>query len=192
MTTADTAGASRSRRNDDEDDEEDDDDDTILASVYVAGTVSRSAGSPASTRVGPSCRCVLFSRGGEGGEGEDHHDGRNDMHGEYLYTACNLGSLRCLDPGIACGEASSSVAATAARASSDLPSMLDDDDMHDDDDASPRAAYDDRAARRSSSSAILSKANNATKCKADVDSEDGWEDMDEDEDGDGRRQCRRF
>ncbi|KAL3826357.1 hypothetical protein ACHAXA_003681 [Cyclostephanos tholiformis] len=158
-TTTDTADASsRSRRNDDDEDE--DDDDTILASVYVAGTVSRSAthtscdyyhggggggggGGYPSTRVGPSCRCVLFSRGGGEGMGEDH-DG-NDMHDGYLYTACNLGSLRCLDAGIACGGASSCMSS----------SMLDEYDEYDDeymhDDAPPRAY--DRA--RSSSPAIL-------------------------------------
>ncbi|KAL3817328.1 hypothetical protein ACHAXA_003951 [Cyclostephanos tholiformis] len=158
-TTTDTADASsRSRRNDD-DDEDDDDDDTILASVYVAGMVSRSAthtscdyyhggggggggGGYPSTRVGPSCRCVLFSRGG----GRGDRDG-NDMHDERLYTACNLGSLRCLDANIACGGASSSCMSS---------SMLDvdeydDDDMHDDD--APPHEYD--RARRSSSPAIL-------------------------------------
>lgn len=107
-----------------DDDNEDEDADTILASIYVAKEVSPSkintrmlakldqdtssskSGLVGKATQGPSCRCVLFSR--------SPHDNRNNSNetngisvhsgggGEYLYTACNGGSIRCLDSELAC------------------------------------------------------------------------------------------
>jgi len=104
--------------NDDDDDDMDSDDnevaDTILASITVAKEVSHSkmdtkmlAKSDSTTTTatttkatqGPSCRCVLFSNSPPGNNNEG---GNKTRGGEYIYTACNNGSLKCLDSERAC------------------------------------------------------------------------------------------
>jgi WD40 repeat protein len=106
---------------DDKNKEEEEEEDTILASVYVAkvvassrvdGPMSASVAVGASvigtttTRIGPSCRCVLFSSGPPVDDISGHRAAGGE--GRMLYTACNGGSLRCLDVDVACGPSSSS------------------------------------------------------------------------------------
>ena len=95
--------------------------DTILASITVAKEVSPSKmktqmlakldHAPSSSNSaaveaigkatqGPSCRCVLFSRSSSPNEQSD--DKTTDDAGQYIYTACNNGSVKCLDTEIAC------------------------------------------------------------------------------------------
>ena len=105
---------------DDSDMEDDSDEaDTILSSIEVAKALSSSA-SPGSTQMlaktdgsspasssankavgkaaqGPSCRSVLFSRCPN-----DDDNGNAQLGGEQLFTACNGGSIRCLDTELAC------------------------------------------------------------------------------------------
>ncbi len=104
---------------DDNNAEVEDNAETILASIYVAKEVSPSKtnapmlakfdqessglGLMGKATQGPSCRCVLFSRSPH----NNIYNGENDtsVHsggGEYLYTACNGGSIRCLDSELAC------------------------------------------------------------------------------------------
>lgn len=108
----------------DDDKEEEEDADTILASIYVAKEVppskintqmlakldqdktSSKSGMVGKAAQGPSCRCVLFSRS-QHNSTDNSFDNRNDVNvqsggGEYLYTACNGGSIRCLDSELAC------------------------------------------------------------------------------------------
>ncbi|KAL7444517.1 hypothetical protein ACHAXH_008376 [Discostella pseudostelligera] len=126
-----SAAVAKAKSSDDDDDGndmlDDEDADTILASIYVAKEVSPSklntqmlakldqdtssskSGLVGKATQGPSCRCVLFSR--------SPHDNNNNFNsketnnginvhsgggGEYLYTACNGGSIRCLDSELAC------------------------------------------------------------------------------------------
>ena len=97
----------------DSDNDEDEVADTILASITVAKEVPQSkmdtkmlAKSDSTTTTatskatqGPSCRCVLFSNSPSNNNNED---GNNKRGGEYIYTACNNGSLKCLDSELAC------------------------------------------------------------------------------------------
>ena len=111
---------------DDEHEEDEEDAETILASIYVAKDVPQSklnthmlakldddtataTDSSKSEPVGkatqgPSCRCVLFSRSPH--DNKDINSSNNNIQsggGEYLYTACNGGSIRCIDTELACG-----------------------------------------------------------------------------------------
>ncbi|KAL3812161.1 hypothetical protein ACHAXA_000930 [Cyclostephanos tholiformis] len=61
-------------------------------------------------------------------------------------------------------------------------SLLNDDDEDDDDDGGNDS--DMREEFTTVKATTTAKANNATRCTVDLDSEDGWEDMDEDEEGD--------
>jgi len=109
---------SKNNNNDDDDDDSMDSDDnevadTILASITVAKEVPQSkmdtkmlAKSDSTTTTatskatqGPSCRCVLFSNSPLS---NNNDDGDNTRGGEYIYTACNNGSLKCLDSERAC------------------------------------------------------------------------------------------
>ncbi|KAL7525702.1 hypothetical protein ACHAXR_005427 [Thalassiosira sp. AJA248-18] len=80
---------------DSDNNDEDNEADTILSSIQVAkevdpnNTTTSSAGSKGAKQ-GPSCRSVLFSRPSPQGGG-----------GEHIYTACNGGSIRCLDSELA-------------------------------------------------------------------------------------------
>lgn len=103
----------KSNDSDDDSDMEDDSDeaDTILSSIEVAKALYSSAGStqmlaktdgsssassPAKKAAqGPSCRSVLFSR-------SPNDDANAQSGGEQLFTACNGGSIRCLDTELAC------------------------------------------------------------------------------------------
>ena len=96
---------------DDDDDEEDNDaDDTILSSIYVAkqqtitSTTAVSSGKKATQ--GPSCRGVLFSGAtnlsAAAPATKQPADPTSGGGGEFLYTVCNGGSLRCLDSELAC------------------------------------------------------------------------------------------
>lgn len=84
---------------------------TILASIHVAKEMptyetntqmpakvdkdsTAKAAPPKKATQGPSCRCVLFSNN------SDKIDSQSG--GEHIYTACNNGSLRCLDSNLAC------------------------------------------------------------------------------------------
>src|SRR5210317_49711 len=92
---------------DDSDDSEDDDYDTILSTIYVAKRKQQAAASSSTTSPtpsaskkatqGPSCRDVLFS-----GAANQTTGSRGGGGGEFLYTVCNGGSLRCLDSELAC------------------------------------------------------------------------------------------
>ena len=104
--------------NDDDDDMDSDSDndnedevaDTILASITVAKEVpqskmdtkmlakSDSTSTTSKATQGPSCRCVLFSNSPNNNNESDN----NKRGGEYIYTACNNGSLKCLDSELAC------------------------------------------------------------------------------------------
>jgi len=107
-----------SKSNNDDDDDMDSDDneddevaDTILASITVAKEVPQSkmdtkmlaksdstTATTAKATQGPSCRCVLFSNSPT----NNNDDGDNTRGGEYIYTTCNNGSLKCLDSERAC------------------------------------------------------------------------------------------
>lgn len=130
-----TITINKNNKNDEEEDDDDDnmegDDsgdeaDTILASIRVAKDVPTSKtntqmlaklddkDSSTSTKSsngaskmmigkatqGPSCRCVLFSRS------PLKTDEYLFKGGDYIYTACNNGSLRCLDSELACNSLS--------------------------------------------------------------------------------------
>lgn len=104
---------------DDEDeiiDQDEDADDTILSTIYVAKqtaailSASKSASSAASpskkATQGPSCRDVLFS-GATNSTSAESPAMKQPADpaiggGEFLYTVCNGGSLRCLDSELAC------------------------------------------------------------------------------------------
>ncbi|KAL7503901.1 hypothetical protein ACHAXN_005762 [Cyclotella atomus] len=94
------------------DDDDDDDIETILSSVFVAKQSTRAA---ASTKMlakvdgdtaaaagkasqGPSCRAVLFSDSSH----QQDAAASTSSGGEHLFTACNGGSLRCLDTSRMC------------------------------------------------------------------------------------------
>mmetsp|Transcript_16961 Transcript_16961/g.34547 ORF Transcript_16961/g.34547 Transcript_16961/m.34547 type:complete len:555 (-) Transcript_16961:40-1704(-) len=108
--------------------ESEDEADTILSSIYVAKAPPESKLNPnmltkildgqkdgqgaaiGKATQGPSCRCVLFSRAPT--TGVHTNNSKNDKDpskesnpqtgGEYLFTACNGGSIRCLDSKLAC------------------------------------------------------------------------------------------
>mmetsp|Transcript_30898 Transcript_30898/g.55990 ORF Transcript_30898/g.55990 Transcript_30898/m.55990 type:complete len:559 (-) Transcript_30898:68-1744(-) len=112
----------------DNDEDEDDQPDTILSSIHVAKEVvspSKSStqmfdksDSTSTTTVkvtgkatqSPSCRCVLFSRSpNENKSNDSNNETKSNDHnanllsgGEHIFTACNGGSLRCLDSELAC------------------------------------------------------------------------------------------
>jgi hypothetical protein len=107
--------------NDDQgmDNDSDDEADTILSSIFVAKESAKannakmlaktSADSGNNNRAsskavqGPSCRCVLYSRSPhetattEAAASSCSSNNSVQSGGEHLYTACNSGSLRCLD-----------------------------------------------------------------------------------------------
>ena len=108
---------------DDEHEEDDEDAETILASIYVAkevlpskvnthmlakrdkdtATASSKSEPVGKATQGPSCRCVLFSRSPH--ENNDINSNNNNIQsggGESLYTACNGGTIRCIDTELAC------------------------------------------------------------------------------------------
>ena len=103
------AKSSTNKEDDDmeSDGDEDDEADTILSSIHVAKEVAssknntqmlaKSDSTSNSNRIagkaaqGPSCRSVLFSRFPD-----------SNLDGEHIYTACNGGSIRCLDSELAC------------------------------------------------------------------------------------------
>ena len=101
---------------DSSDNEEDDEDDTILSTIYVAkqtSKISSAASSAASSSKkatqGPSCRDVLFSGATTSASAAEDKSlamkqpaDRSGGGGEFLYTVCNGGSLRCLDSELAC------------------------------------------------------------------------------------------
>lgn len=100
--------------------QEEDDAETILASIYVAKEVHSSkintqmfakldrdnstskSGPVGKATQGPSCRCVLFSRSPNENNSSDCGDVIIQSGGEFLYTACNGGSIRCIDSERAC------------------------------------------------------------------------------------------
>mmetsp|Transcript_29537 Transcript_29537/g.62663 ORF Transcript_29537/g.62663 Transcript_29537/m.62663 type:complete len:546 (-) Transcript_29537:67-1704(-) len=105
------------------DHDEDDGPDTILASIHVAKEMPKfktntqmlakldedstsTAAPPKKATQGPSCRCVLFSSSppeDNSNNIDDNNPNSNPQSGgEYIYTACNNGSLRCLDSALAC------------------------------------------------------------------------------------------
>lgn len=92
---------------DSDSDDNSDDYDTILSTIYVAKKKQQAAASSNTTSTspsasskkatqGPSCRDVLFSGAANQTTGE------SGSGGEFLYTVCNGGSLRCLDSELAC------------------------------------------------------------------------------------------
>jgi len=93
------------------DDEEEEEDDTILSTIYVAkqtttfSSTSTTAASPSKKATqGPSCRDVLFSGATNSSAASPTKQPANPTSGggEFLYTVCNGGSLRCLDSELAC------------------------------------------------------------------------------------------
>ena len=112
-----TAGQDGGGKADDGQSMEDDDSevDTILSSIYVAKKSQQEGGetqmlakldgkqqSSGKAKQGPSCRCVLFSDSSQEVAGDDGSDGENSTRGRFVYTACNHGSIRCLDTEKAC------------------------------------------------------------------------------------------
>ena len=103
---------------DSDDNEDEEADDTILSTIYVAkqttaiSAVSRSSATAASpskkATQGPSCRDVLFSgatnssSAGSSAAMKQSADPTTSGGGEFLYSVCNGGSLRCLDSELAC------------------------------------------------------------------------------------------
>lgn len=101
---------------------DDDDIDTILSSVFVAKKSTKATA--ASTKMlakldgdtgsaamptkkasqGPSCRAVLFSDSSQHSFNADDtiQQSNRNSGGEHLFTACNGGSLRCLDTSRLC------------------------------------------------------------------------------------------
>jgi WD40 repeat protein len=51
---------------------------------------------------GPSCRCVLFSNSMNIDSTTNNENDSCTLGGQHLFTACNGGSLRCLDSELAC------------------------------------------------------------------------------------------
>jgi len=100
------------------DNDEDDELDTIISSIHVAkempppkmssstkpstGAEEMEVTSSKSCKAtqGPSCRNVLFSRSPHDRNSENERNIQSG--GEHLFTACNNGSLRCLDSELAC------------------------------------------------------------------------------------------
>ena len=93
--------------------DEEDADDTILSTIYVAKqtaaiSASRSSAASPSKKAtqGPSCRDVLFSGTTNSASAEESSAKQPadpiSGGGEFLYTVCNGGSLRCLDSELAC------------------------------------------------------------------------------------------
>ncbi|KAL7468627.1 hypothetical protein ACHAXS_008868 [Conticribra weissflogii] len=110
--------------------ESEDEVDTILSSIYVAKTPPDSKPNPNNmpTKIaddkkhgkgaplgkatqGPSCRCVLFSKSPADEMNTNNPNDDNGAEskstpqktgGEHLFTACNGGSIRCLDSKSAC------------------------------------------------------------------------------------------
>ena len=90
--------------------------DTILSSIYVArksqeetqmlAKVDGERQPSGKAKQGPSCRCVLFSDSSQedaGDSGDSSTDEKkSSARGRFLYTACNHGSIRCLDTEKAC------------------------------------------------------------------------------------------
>ena len=82
--------------------------DDSLSNKHAKGGISNLAFSKATQ--GPSCRCVLFSRSPHDTNSTistnvaviNSNDSTPLSGGEYLFTACNGGSLRCLDSERAC------------------------------------------------------------------------------------------
>lgn len=108
-------------RDDDEDSDidlskqQDDDIETIVSSVFVAKQTTKAAAStkmlvrvdsdsaaaPGKASQGPSCRAVLFSDSCQQDDAAPIATSSGPF-GEYLFTACNGGSLRCLDTSRVC------------------------------------------------------------------------------------------
>ena len=104
---------------DNDDDKEEDEDDTILSTIYVAKQTTKTSAAASSSAAssskkatqGPSCRDVLFSGATNSKNASAAEDeslamkqpaDRSGGGGEFLYTVCNGGSLRCLDSELAC------------------------------------------------------------------------------------------
>jgi WD40 repeat protein len=113
--------------NEDEIDDEEEEDDTILSTIFVAkqtsatfSSASTTAASPSKKATqGPSCRDVLFSGATNSPAASATKQPTNQTSGggEFLFTVCNGGSLRCLDSELACSlldDNSSDVASSPA------------------------------------------------------------------------------
>ncbi|KAL3788226.1 hypothetical protein HJC23_004693 [Cyclotella cryptica] len=92
--------------------------DSIISSIFVAKE-STAATAPSNTKMlakldaahptaaaraaqGPSCRCVRFSNPATGAHTTNQDAAMEKSGGENLFTACNGGSLRCLDSELVC------------------------------------------------------------------------------------------